>query len=463
MSIRTAAFTNPLSIHYVKFRRRILARARCIASAAPSTYKALSVLRAAPTSAYVHLPFCVQRCAYCAFTVTVSQKRSTHDRYLDNLEREIRAHVLRRNAQQIVPPPLHTIYLGGGTPSLLDGEHISRVLRAVDALGVAPNAEVTAEMDPATFDLVKAISFRKAGVNRVSLGAQTTHDDVLASCGRVHRRADVFHALGVLREARFDNISVDLMSGLPGLSVAMFQQSLMELLDCGVQHFSVYDLQLEPGTAFGKRYRSGVAPLPREDDAVRMLEITSEMLKCAGYERYEVSNYALPGFRSRHNMVYWTARPFYAFGVGATSLSDGFRFARPKIMSSFEEYVDTLQLNNTNDAIVYPDANLCSYQEVLEDYLINRFRLLVDGVPLNELTDLFGAPIADRLLDSVTAACFVRSGLIQVSECSRHGRHVRLTEKGAIIENSVLATILQDLVWNTQGGTDMEINCENNK
>lgn len=434
----------PHSIHVANRIQRGQVRTSCVATNSGVQSKATTASRAAPTSAYIHLPFCVQRCLYCSFTVTVSQNEDTHERYLDTLLREIRAHGARRAA---TAPPLQTVYLGGGTPSVLSGEQISRVLTTTrDALGVADDAEVTAEMDPATFDDAKASAFLEAGVNRVSVGVQSTHDAVLATCGRVHRRVDVFNALDALRRAGVDNVSVDLMTGLPGLTVPMLDETLADLLPYSVQHVSVYDLQLEPGTAFGRRYRAGVAPLPPERDSVRMLRAASDALGRAGFERYEVSNYARDGCRSRHNMAYWRAQPFYAFGVGATSLSDGVRFARPKVMTAYRKYVEQLEENSGDTSVLYPGTDVCSDKELLEDYLINRFRLLVEGVPLGEVADLFSTAVVDRLLESVSRAGFLNDGLVEVMG-DGEDRCVRLTEKGAMIEISVLATVLQDVVW----------------
>lgn len=404
-----------------------------------------------PASAYIHLPFCAQKCGYCDFAVTVSTDTSAHSAYVDVLVDEIAA----VRALTLSPVKLDTVYLGGGTPSLLSTKEIGRVLDAIDdAFGIEKDAEVTAEMDPATFDAKKANGFRAAGVNRVSVGVQSVDDRLLALCGRRHQSEDVHVALETLSAAGFQSVSVDVMAGLPGQTAAMYEDTIREVLRRGVDHISAYDLSLEPGTPFDRKYTSGVSPLPAESDGVRMLERGRAVLESEGFERYEVSNYARgTDSRSRHNMTYWHGDNFYGMGLSATSLAHGVRYARPRVMSQYRRYVQGLQVQleeglragDDTARVLYPGVDKCSEMDMLEDFLINRFRLLVEGVCLADMRERFEERHVKGLLNAVRKSGFVEQGLMEIvaETC------VRLTQRGAMIENSVLADVLQEAIWKT--------------
>ena len=406
-------------------RHRSIRHISLMSSSIPS---ALVLAYSPPTSMYIHLPFCAQRCHYCNFTVTVSNREETHRKYVDSVIRELEIVAKNRSPNA---PPLSTVYLGGGTPSLLTATEIARVIDSVYAnFSVANDAEITTEMDPATFDFNRARDYRSAGVNRVSVGVQSTDNDALALCGRIHRRHDIFTALSHLENAKFSNISIDLISGLPNVPINTFLRSLAEMIQIDVvQHVSIYDLTLEPGTAFGRRYRAGTSPLPREEESVACLSAAAQKLRNAEFDRYEISNYARSGFRSRHNIAYWKGSSFYGLGVGATSFVDGIRFARPKTIPEYARFI--------RDGANIPQT-VRNENEILEDFLINRFRLLMDGVPLSSLPDA----LAKRLVLSAQNAGFLKDGLMLFE-----GNKLRMTDDGAMIENAILGTLLQDTLW----------------
>lgn len=399
-----------------------------------------------------------------------------HKEYVDVLCREIRAVARRWLSDSTLTPPslLSTLYIGGGTPSLLHPSLLERVIRTVrDAIGLDSGCEITVEMDPATFTPHTAESYRELGVNRASVGAQSFDDDLLAICRRVHRAADISLATTALRKAGFENISLDLISGLPGQTLTSWKTTLVSALDLHSEHISSYDLTLEPGTPFGNKYESGTGPLPPEDVVVDMMTATAGTLRSAGFEHYEVSSFARRNqspdgskksspFRSRHNMAYWRNEPFYAFGLGSTSLLDGYRFARPRRMADYRAYVEGLD-NYLNDPgrmdqmnwreqtlkYLYPGLRPLTTTERLEDYLINSSRLLVEGVSLGELEDLFGSVERDRLVKAVEKNNHLeREGnLIVTRHEQQRMQAIRLTERGMLIENSVLSTLLQDAIW----------------
>ena len=303
----------------------------------------------APRSAYVHIPFCHRRCFYCDFAVvplgdhagTPSGTGSGSIRtYLSQLHKEI--------ALAPAGPPLATLYIGGGTPSLLTPIQIRDLLEALRRqFGFQAGAEITLEMDPASFDLSDLRALIKAGVNRVSLGGQSFDDRVLEGLGRRHRRGDLQQCCRWLRDALCDGAlrswSLDLIRNLPEQTLEAWSAQLELALTTGAPHLSIYDLAVEPGTVFAWRQQRGELPLPDDDLAVALMASTSDRLGRAGFCRYEISNYAQPGHASRHNRVYWSGAGWWGFGMGATSAPWGERLARPRTREGYASWLEEQQ------------------------------------------------------------------------------------------------------------------------
>lgn len=281
---------------------------------------------------YVHIPFCERVCPYCDFAVVAARPLASEleTAYVDAIERE-----LERRRGAFAGRRLATIYLGGGTPSLLHPESVARIVGAVrkafapaagggarDAPGdpKAPGAlEVTLEVNPSTVERERLPGFRGAGVNRLSLGIQSFDDGVLRRLGRAHRAEEARATLRACGAAGFANLSLDLICGVPGQSVASFERDLGEASASGAPHVSVYHLTIEEGTPYARAVARRILVLPEEDESVRMLEAAEGALEAAGLLRYELSSYARPGFESRHNRRYWERRPVLGLGVGAWS------------------------------------------------------------------------------------------------------------------------------------------------
>ena len=291
-----------------------------------------------PRSAYLHIPFCHRRCFYCDFAVVPLGDRAdgassgSIARYLEQLLVEIAA----------APdgPPLSTVYVGGGTPSMLTPAQLGQLLAALGArFGLAPGAELSLEMDPASFDQDRLAGYLAAGVTRVSLGGQSFDDAVLERLGRRHRRADLLQAAAWLAAARrrgeLASWSLDLIQGLPGQDLAAWDAQLAQAIALGPPHLSVYDLIVEPGTVFERLERRGQLDLPDADLSADLMEHTGRRLAAAGYGHYEISNYAWPGHASRHNRVYWSGAGWWGFGLGATSAPWGERLARPRTREAY--------------------------------------------------------------------------------------------------------------------------------
>ncbi|MCS5699702.1 radical SAM family heme chaperone HemW [Cyanobium sp. FGCU-52] len=298
-----------------------------------------------PRSAYLHIPFCHRRCFYCDFPVVPLGDRAdgaggpgsaSIRAYLNLLHQEI--------AAAPAGPPLATVYLGGGTPSLLTPAQVAGLLAALERrFGRMPGAEVTLELDPASFDQARLAGYLEAGVNRVSLGGQSFDDAVLAGLGRRHRGVDLEQACAWLRAAHrrgdLASWSLDLIQGLPEQSLAHWDEQLERAIAAGAPHLSVYDLIVEPGTVFERRRQRGELDLPDDDLAADLMEHTGRRLAAAGYGRYEVSNHALPGHASRHNRVYWSGAGWWGFGMGATSAPQGVRTARPRTREAYAAWL----------------------------------------------------------------------------------------------------------------------------
>ncbi len=295
-----------------------------------------------PRSAYLHIPFCHRRCFYCDFAVVPlgdhadGANSGSIAGYLELLLGEI--------AAAPAGPPLATVYVGGGTPSMLTPAQVGSLLAALGThFGLAPGAEISLEMDPASFDGPRLAGYLAAGVNRVSLGGQSFDDAVLARLGRRHRSTDLLQAASRLHQARqrgdLASWSLDLIQGLPEQGLAAWRQQLAQAVALAPPHLSIYDLIIEPGTVFAWRQGRGELELPDADLGADLMELTAQVLQAAGYGHYEISNFALPGHASRHNRVYWSGAGWWGFGLGATSAPWGQRLARPRTRAAYAKWL----------------------------------------------------------------------------------------------------------------------------
>lgn len=298
-----------------------------------------------PVTAYVHMPFCKRRCFYCDFPIAVVGNRvdgpdasARINAYVELVLSELHACAVLNDK------PLASVYFGGGTPSLVPPRLVGRVLQELDKkYGVAPGAEVTLEADPGTFDVARLQQYMDVGINRFSVGVQSFQPELLAACGRAHSLEDVWRAVDSLGQAPVSNWSLDLISGLPRLTMDQWRESLEHVMQIQPPHVSVYDLQVEEGTPFARHFEPGEPPLPSNDEAADMYREAVRMLTSAGYRHYEVSNYAQPGSESVHNQAYWFGRQYYAFGMGAASYLQGRRFSRPRRMADYQAWLESFE------------------------------------------------------------------------------------------------------------------------
>jgi len=298
-----------------------------------------------PRSAYVHIPFCHRRCFYCDFSIVPlgdevdslkGNKSEVINDYLCFLKKEILS--IKHKS------PLSTIYIGGGTPSILDPTQMADLISIFQShYGIDYGAELTMEVDPASFEEKDLYGFINAGINRFSLGAQSFNNQVLIEAGRRHTSKDVEDSCNWLKKAKKENHikswSLDLIQNLPKSNLLTWQKDLEKTIDFCPPHISIYDLNVEEGTIFQKLQDLGKLPLPNQDESFENSQLTSKILNDSGYLRYEISNYSLPGHQSRHNRVYWRGLGWWGFGQGSTSSPWGVRFSRPKNIHEYKTWV----------------------------------------------------------------------------------------------------------------------------
>lgn len=390
-----------------------------------------------PTAAYIHIPFCRRRCFYCDFPISVLGDRSRGEipaihHYIEVLCQEIQL-------APVPPQPLETIFFGGGTPSLLDAAQIGHILQTVkDHLGIATSAEISLEVDPGTFTLAQMSGYRDRGVNRLSLGVQAFQPELLSQMGRTHTVAEIYAAVEMIRQAGLTNFGLDLISGLPGQTLEQWETSLQCAIDLHPTHVSTYDLVLEPGTVFGKNYSPGHAPLPEDEISAQMYELAAERLRSAGYEHYEISNYAQPGYQCRHNRTYWQNRPYYGFGMGATSYVNHQRISRPRTRREYYQWVNALTAADGR----MDEPQVTPLDEWLETLMMGL--RLAEGLSLEVLAAQFGEQKVSQLLKALEG-CLDNTGAGQGwIGLNPSTQHLYLTDpEGFLFCNQVLLRIWQ--------------------
>ncbi len=342
-----------------------------------------------PRSAYLHIPFCHRRCFYCDFAVVPLGDKAgmrkgpgsnTINSYLKLLHREI----------DLAPKgsPLSTVYIGGGTPSLLRPEQIGSLLQHLRShFGFQPDPELTLEVDPASFDEEALNGFLKVGINRLSLGGQSFDNKTLEKLGRRHKSDDLLRACELIAsQFSAGNIrtwSLDLLQNLPGQEINEWENQLNKAIETSAPHLSIYDLSIEPGTVFQWRLNRGEISLPSEEISIEINNLTNSILKKSGFARYEISNYALPGHTSRHNRVYWSGGGWWAFGQGATSSPWGERLARPRTRASYETWLKSQERDGVHSSMIKEKAIPMSLDERLIVGLRRR-----EGINFNKLSEI---------------------------------------------------------------------------
>lgn len=361
---------------------------------------------------YIHIPFCQTHCPYCDFAVWLDPKGKHFEAYTAALCEEI--------AKRAQGEQLETIYFGGGTPSILPLFLLKKLFeRLHSSFAISQQTEITLEVNPGTVNEEKLLAFKSLGINRLSLGVQSFDQNLLRKLARLHSGEDAINLIQVAQHAGFDNLSLDLIYGLPKQTVDQWTNTLDQALELNIPHISCYSLTIEENTPFKKIYADSSHPeLPTEDNLCAMYEILQQKAKAKGFIQYEVSNFAKAGFQSRHNLTYWRNQEFYGFGVSAHEFRQGKRLAHSRDLNAY--------INNPLEQTEL-DCDLA-----LEEIML-RLRLR-EGIDLDDYKIRFGIDVWERKQDLLED--YLKQGLIELN-----GKQLNLTETGFLLSTHLIAQL----------------------
>ncbi|RKP55616.1 oxygen-independent coproporphyrinogen III oxidase [Cohnella endophytica] len=377
-----------------------------------------------PRALYIHIPFCTNKCFYCDFNSYVAAGQPI-DAYLDALENEMKLTV-----EALPPTVIDTVFVGGGTPTVLNPIQMARFLASVKRhFPLADDVEFTMEANPGTTDMEKLAAMREGGVNRISFGAQTFDDGLLERIGRIHAAQDVIQSIANAKAAGFTNLSIDLMFGLPNQSLQQLKDSVTKALELDLPHYSLYGLKVEENTLFHRLYQRDELPLPEEEDELAMYEHLMERLGEAGYRHYEISNFARPGYESKHNTTYWHNEPYYGLGAGAHGYALGVRHMNIK---GVQPYIDA-----ANKALPRLEINEVSLEEAMGDFMMVGLRL-EEGVAEHSFARQFAGASLEETFGPALRKLVAQGLLEKVGSPEGY----RLTAQGILLGNEVFGAFI---------------------
>lgn len=371
---------------------------------------------------YLHIPFCVKKCAYCDF-LSFPSGQEIQRQYAKRLMEDIDC-----MGKEYGDIPVDTIFIGGGTPSVPESRLIVDLMEHVNrAFQISDGAEISMEANPGTVTREKLKEYRRAGINRISFGLQSANDRELKLLGRIHTWAEFLESFALARECGFTNLNIDLMSALPGQTRESWKDTLKRVTDLNPEHISAYSLIIEEGTPFGEKYGSeeGRKLLPDEDSEREMYHETKRFLRECGYERYEISNYAKPGRECRHNIGYWTGVPYLGLGLGASSYMNGSRFA---VSSDMQQYLE-------EKPGTFTDVEKLTKKDMEEEFFYVGLRMTA-GVSLSEFERRFGMS-AEEVYPGLMET------FVEEKAAEFRGDRFVLTDYGLDVSNYIMAQFLQ--------------------
>ena len=373
-------------------------------------------------TAYIHIPFCVHICHYCDFN-KVFIKGQPVDDYLKALQVE-----MERTIQQSNDNELKTVFVGGGTPTSLSQEQLKTLLTTIrNTLPIRQDAEITFEANPGDLTEDKLMVLREGGVNRLSLGVQSFDEQLLKKIGRTHHAEDVYRTVENAKKSGFQNISIDLMYGLPGQTLESFVHSLQETFRLNIQHVSSYSLIVEPKTVFYNLMRKGKLHLPSEDDDAKMYETLLQLTKQNGFHQYEISNFAKRGFESKHNLTYWNNEEYYGFGAGAHSYVDGVRKSN---IGPVNHYIQQIK----DGKLPILEETTLTLTEKMEEEMFLGLRK-TEGVSIENFQEKFKQNPLQLFSEQLKS--LKNKGLIDISS-----GNIKLTKKGMFLGNEVFQAFI---------------------
>ncbi len=323
---------------------------------------------------YVHIPFCKRKCYYCDF-ISYCNEDSKIEEYINAVKKEI--------AWQKIKSQITTIYIGGGTPSYIESKYIKEILEEINNKNVSKNAEITIEVNPGTVTIGKLTEYKQAGINRISIGLQTSKDELLKEIGRIHNFEQFLETYEMARKVGFKNINVDLMLGLPNQRISDLKETLEKVIELQPEHISVYSLIVEDGTPIAKKIENGELELPEEDAERNMYWYVKNTLELNGYTHYEISNFAKKGYESKHNMNCWKQKEYIGIGVAAHSYRDITRYSNTE---NLDEYIRNIQKENfERNRIIH---EIQKEDDTKKEYMILGLRQ-IQGVQISEFKEKF--------------------------------------------------------------------------
>jgi len=419
-------------------------------------------------SLYFHIPFCIHRCAYCDFN-TYARQEDFIPAYVDALIREIE--FVGRQSSNLPTLNIHTVFFGGGTPSLLSPIQYEKIFHDIRAnFNLLEDSENTIEANPGTVSLDDLQKLRKIGINRISFGAQSANTEELRMLERIHNFFDVIEAVSNARKAGFDNLNLDLIYGFPEQTLLTWQTTVKRILDLHPEHISAYALTLEHGTPFGRWSSKGLLPIPDPDLAAEMYEWASGAFESAGYQQYEISNWGLnvesrkskvksnlqsstfdlqPEFACRHNLQYWRGLPYLAFGAGAHGYANGYRYSNVLRIKTYIERIANYDLRNTHYEFPLSPATVNHHKQTTADdmseFMMTGLRLTQEGVSSSVFQRRFGRGLIEVYPKEIDE--LIRFGLLEwkkeMSETFEASDILRLTVRGRLLGNQVFMRFVE--------------------
>ena len=368
---------------------------------------------------YIHIPYCIRKCLYCDF-LSLPFNEQAGRRYVESLCREL-------EIKSAIAGRLKTIFIGGGTPTLLPGESFNRLFRCLrENFEFSSGIEISVEANPGTVNASKIESLLSLGINRMSIGIQSFHDNELKTLGRIHTADEAVEALRLIKSSGFENFSVDLMYGIPGQAIEAWEKTLSKTVDLSPSHISSYELTPEEETPLWRLIKDNAVRMPEEGLVLDMYDHTIDFLQSRGYAQYEISNFALPGYRCLHNLNYWNRGEYIGAGAGAHSFVQG---VRSQNTGDIKTYIDSL----SNDIIPETEASEISTEEALKEFIFLGLRK-TEGLSLAQ---------AIRMRPDFLDAC---AELLESSYLVISDNYLRLTRKGLPVSNMVIVRIFERLV-----------------
>ena len=396
-------------------------------------------------SLYFHIPFCTHRCAYCDFNTYAGQEAMI-PAYVEALCREIEYVGARFSSPDgrggRGEGAVHTIFFGGGTPSLLSPPQFDSIFKSIRSIfPLTPDCEITIEANPGTVSYGNLLKLRELGINRISYGVQSANTFELRMLERAHNFLDVIEAVTSARKAGFDNLNLDLIYGLPEQTLKTWQTTVQRILDLHPEHISAYALTLEHGTPFGRWASRGLLPLPDPDLAADMYEWLGETLEANGYVHYEISNWAKPNRECKHNLQYWRGLPYLAFGAGAHGYANGYRYSNVLRIKTYIERLSNIETRISNHEFPLSPAVVNHHRQSpiddMSEFMMTGLRLTQEGVSTQEFETRFGQSMQDVFGEEINQ--LLNLGLLekQTSEFLKNSEVLRLTQRGRLLGNQV--------------------------